>query len=395
MTTGSATSDVRSIVDFVRSAPDANPPQRIWRDYLLVAFLLCTSVIEWLFHTDIQRPGLHLPVVMALSVLVLWRRTHALPVVAAVAGAVMVIDTSSILRDEGPVEIYTLAFMLILFYSLGRWAAGRHIIPGVLAILALWAFVGVSNFTGVGDLIGGLLIITAPVEIGLAVRYQKTARDELINRAKAQEREMLARELHDTVAHRVSAIAVQAQAGQLISRTGGSPDKIDQALATIEEEASRTLSEMRTMVGTLRDDEGELAMAPQQGVTDIPSLAKSTIRPDLLVDVEMNGNFDQLDPITSAALFRIAQESMTNAARHATSATRVEIVVDERESGVEITITDNGAPAKHDTHSGFGLMGMAERAERLNGEFSAGPNGRGWRVHATLPRSPDTPLVRS
>lgn len=395
MATGTATSDFRGVVDFVRSAPHSNPPKRIWRDYVLLAFLLCTAAIEWVAHTDIQRPALHIPIVMALSLLVLWRRSHPLPAVVAVIAAVILIDTSSILRDEGPVEIYTLAFMLIVFYSLGRWAAGRHIIPGVVAILGLWAFVGITNFTGVGDLIGSLLIITAPAEIGLAVRYQKTARDQLIEQAKSHEREMLARELHDTVAHRVSAIAVQAQAGQLISRTGGSPDKVDQALATIEEEASRTLSEMRAMVGTLRDDEGDLAMAPQQGVTDIPSLAKSTIRPDLLVDVEMNGSFDELDPVTSAALYRIAQESMTNAARHATSATRVEIVVEERTSDIEITITDDGVTTKHDTPPGFGLMGMAERAERLNGQFSAGPNGGGWRVNATLPRSPDTPLVRS
>ena len=389
-------SDLRSLVAFIKTEPCAVlPPARGWRDYALVAFLWCTAAIEGLVRTDIPMPGLTIPIVMALTLTLLWRRTHPLQMALIVIGAVMVIDSTSVLNGGSPVEVYTLAFMLILFYAIGRWAIGRHIILGALAIIALWAFVGITNFTGVGDLIGSLLVISAPMEIGLAVRYQRTARAQLIEQAKVQEREMLARELHDTVAHRVSAIAVQAQAGQIIARTGGSPGTVDKALATIEEEASRTLAEMRMMVGTLRDEHGDLAMAPQQGATDIPALSSSTIGSDLTVEVDMQGEFDDLDPVTSAALYRIAQESVTNAARHATAATRVEIVVVEHESDVEITITDDGEPPKTTTPRGFGLTGMAERAERLNGRFSAGPNGRGWRVNASLPHTPDTPLLNS
>lgn len=216
--------------------------------------------------------------------------------------------------------------------------------------------------------------------------------EQLVVQAKVQERQTLARELHDTVAHRVSTIAILAQAGQAVAH-GGDTDGIVSALSTIKDEASRTLSEMRTIVGSLRDEDGVPAMASQHNVGDIPSLSQSTLRSDLAVDVEMTGDLDQLDHATGAALYRIAQESVTNAARHAPSATQVVIIVRGHEQAVEITVTNDGAPPRHNSRPGFGLIGMAERAERLNGAFTAGPNRKGWRVHATLPRSSELKAV--
>ncbi len=192
----------------------------------------------------------------------------------------------------------------------------------------------------------------------------------------------LARELHDTVAHHVSAIAVQAQAGGVVAAI--QPEKAAEALAAIESEASRTLAEMRAMVRLLREEE-TADYSPQRGVTDLPDLASADGTPT--VEVSLNGSLGRLAPPVDAALYRLAQESLTNAVRHARSATRVEIDVRREGDTVRLRVSDDGqsqpGPAPE---PGFGLLGMAERAHLLGGSLSAGPGPEGgWVVEAVLP----------
>jgi signal transduction histidine kinase len=157
------------------------------------------------------------------------------------------------------------------------------------------------------------------------------------------------------------------------------------ALETIEETASRALEEMRAMVGVLRDG-GEVDFAPQPRVADIEHLARQVDgRPS--IDVQLSGDLDQLSPAVGVALYRIAQESVTNAVRHARHATWITVeVVDEGEH-VHLIVRDDGdAVTTAQTSSGYGLAGMAERATLLGGTFQAGPGpGRGWSVEAVFP----------
>jgi signal transduction histidine kinase len=160
------------------------------------------------------------------------------------------------------------------------------------------------------------------------------------------------------------------------------------ALEAIGEEASRTLDEMRTMVGALRQGE-EPDLAPQPGVADIERLARSTgNRPR--VDVELWGDLDDLRPSVDTALYRLAQESITNALRHARHATRILVCVTGDDDDVRLTVRDDGiaSPAGASSSSGYGLTGMTERAKLLGGTLEAGPNrNRGWTVSAVLPRN--------
>jgi signal transduction histidine kinase len=200
------------------------------------------------------------------------------------------------------------------------------------------------------------------------------------------QREQLARELHDTVAHHVSAIAIQAQAGRTVAETR--PEAVLDALAVVEKEASRALTEMRTIVGALRRGE-QSDLTPQPGVADIERLAKSTGNAPQ-VDVTVTGDLDELPPSVNAALYRLAQESVTNALRHARHATLVHVVVTGNDDSVRLTVWDDGEgrPADTSSSSGFGLLGMAERARLLGGAFEAGPNrDGGWTVYAELPKS--------
>ena len=130
-----------------------------------------------------------------------------------------------------------------------------------------------TDDTGLTDIIGGAAVLLFAAALGVAVRYRSTAREQLIERAKLTERELLARELHDTVAHHVSAIAIQAQAGLFLVRSGSSDGATD-ALEIIDREAAQTLAEMRTMVGALRDRGAQPRVVTPHGLGRPPTEVK-------------------------------------------------------------------------------------------------------------------------
>ncbi|NUR27483.1 MAG: sensor histidine kinase, partial [Catenulispora sp.] len=144
---------------------------------------------------------------------------------------------------------------------------------------------------------------------------------------------------------------------------------------------------MRTMVGVLRDGSAA-ALAPQPGVADLQRLARGA--GDVpRVEVSLSADLGDLGPAVGAAIYRIAQESITNAVRHARQATRVEVRVSSDGDAVRLTVRDDGvaAPALRNP-LGYGLVGMTERAMLLGGSLAAGPGpDRGWTVDAVLPRT--------
>jgi signal transduction histidine kinase len=206
-----------------------------------------------------------------------------------------------------------------------------------------------------------------------------------LEQVKLLERERLARDLHDTVAHHISAMAIRAQAG--LAASAARPDAAAEALQLIESEASRALTEMRTMVRVLRQNE-PVDLAPNPRIADLPQLAgRSHVGPT--VDVEVVGDVDDLPPSVGTAIYRLAQESVTNARRHARHATRIEVRVVADDRSVRLRVSDDGeSAARPDAVQGHGLIGMIERAGLLGGTCEAGPNpDRGWTVTAVLPRS--------
>jgi signal transduction histidine kinase len=186
---------------------------------------------------------------------------------------------------------------------------------------------------------------------------------------------------------------VQAQAGRVVAATR--PEAAAEALRVIEEEASRALEEMRSMVGTLRHGD-QADLRPQQGIRDLTRLERHGGEPGPRVVVTMAGELDELRPAVDAACFRLAQEAVTNALRHARQASEVRVRVDGAPTtcGSPSSTTDTVAARRQcpaASTPGFGLVGMAERAKLLGGTFDAGPRpGGGWTVAATLPRRPVT-----
>jgi signal transduction histidine kinase len=318
-------------------------------------------------------------------------------VTAAVLGSIALGDAALLLGTGEPFKLYAAGYVLLLPYALLRWGSGAEATTGIALLLAWHATstlaggeVGLAEPAGqleraLGDLALGIPVLLLPATIGASVRYRASSRRGEAAQIRLREREQLARELHDTIAHHVSAIAIRAQAGRATaaSRPGAAVD----ALAVIEEEASRTLADMRSLVGTLRDG-AEAELTPQGGVRDLRRLARG---PDAgpRVDVRLAGDLDDLPPLVDAAVYRIAQESITNAVRHARHATLIDVHVTGDRECVRVSVRDDGdaIPSGTDHASGYGLVGMTERAALLGGTLQTGPGPEsGWTVTAVLPR---------
>lgn len=371
-----------AVRSFLSEPPAPDPPARVWRDWVLLAVIAVSAVLETIFREDLVWRPAGLVVCLGLSVTLLWRRTRPLPMTAIAFGGTTLLDTAArLFADEPTAVLISTAFVLLFPYALLRWGSGRDAAIGMGLILGLQVVTetAAANF---GDLILGAAFFLLAAALGASMRYRTGARLRERDQVRLREREQLARELHDTVAHHVSAIAVRAQAGRTLAAT--QPAAAVDALEVIEEAASRTLTELRAIVGALRDGD-EADLAPQRGVADIARLAVAADGPR--VAVELNGDLEGLQPMVGAAVYRIAQESITNAVRHARHATRIDVRVTGERDCVRLTVLDDGEPSAP-SPPGYGLAGMTERAALLGGALEAGPrSGRGWLVTATLPRN--------
>jgi len=360
----------------------ADTPERVWRDWVLVGALMATALLEGALREDVTwRPFVTI-VAVGLAPVLLWRRTHPLVCVVVGFGTGMALGLASLLGGVPSVGLDTMIYVLVLVYALVRWGSGREIVIGLTVVLVAAVFAIATDYTGPAEVIGGFAVMAAAAAGGAAFRYRAESRRRAVDQIRSQERVGLARELHDTVAHHVSAIAVQAQAGRTMA--GKRPEAALEALSVIEGEASRTLAEMRAMVRVLRDG-APAEYAPQPGVADLVSLARRDPVP--VVDVELAGDLAGLRLQVDAAVYRLAQEALTNALRHARNASRVEIRVVEGAGRLRLRVTDDGQidPVWPATH-GFGLLGMTERVQLLGGTLRAGPApGGGWAVDAELP----------
>jgi signal transduction histidine kinase len=377
-----ASSAVRS---FLAEPPAPDPPVRVWRDWVLIAVLVVAGVLEAIFREDLPLPAVALVLGVTPALALLWRRTHPLTVTVIVCAALALADVVTRLGTGEALELYTAAYALLLPYALFRWGAGRDAAIG-MAIILVWHVITSALVWSLADLAIGALILSLPAAVGASVRYRASSRQRETDQVRLREREQLARELHDTVAHHVSAVAIQAQAGRTVAASR--PDAAVRAFEAIEDAASRTLAELRALVGALREGE-EPDLAPQRGVTDIERLARGS-GDGPRVDVQLAGDLGTLRPLVGAALYRIAQESITNAVKHARHATRIDVRITGDDDCVRLTVRDDGdaAPSGADPSSGYGVAGMTERAALLGGTLEAGPNADGgWTVTAVLPRN--------
>lgn len=359
---------------------DAPPVGRV--DWLLVGAFEAAALVEGIVRPDLTWRPVVTALAMALMPALLWRRSRPLLAALTGFGTAGLLSVLQLSAQTGDLGLHSMMVVLILLYSLVRWGSGQEVVLGlafVTAVVVLAMYVSSARWA---DVFGGSVLLLLFVALAAVFRYRAGLWQRQQLEIRNEERLALARELHDTVAHHVSAIAVQAQAGGVIA--GTQPEKAAEVLAAIEHEASRTLAEMRSTVRVLREDDG-VAYSPQPGVADMLALASADATP--AVEVSLAGSLTQLPRPVDAAIYRLAQEALTNAVRHARSATRVGIDVHREGDVVRLRIADDGRtdPGLR-AEPGFGLLGMAERAQLLGGSFSAGPGPEGgWVVEAVLP----------
>ena len=350
---------------------------------MLVAVLVPAAVLEGALRPGLPFRALSVAVTVGVIATLLWRRTRPLLMVTIAFVAVAVLF--NLTAGRAP-QLYSGGCALLLPYALFRWGSGREAVTGAAVVLVRVGVTALPRVTRPADVALGCAVMCSVMALGAMVRFRAMARVNELDHVKLLERERLARDLHDTVAHHVSAIAIRAQAG--LATAESRPDAAAEALRIIEAEASRTLAEMRGMVRILRRNE-PAALAPNGSIADLERLASSD-RAGPLVEVAVSGDFSGLPPSVEAAVYRLAQESVTNARRHARHATRIAVRVAADDCAVCLRVSDDGDTGllRLTGSPGYGLVGMIERARLLGGSCDAGPDpGGGWTVTAVLPRS--------
>jgi signal transduction histidine kinase len=238
----------------------------------------------------------------------------------------------------------------------------------------------------------GILVWGGAWVIGDQVRQRRRRLADLVERAEraeretererrlaaAEERTRIARDLHDSAAHAINVILVQAGAARLLRERD--PDAAEKALTTIEDVARETVGEIDRLVGSLRDENGGL-VEPPTGLAALDRLADRHRSAGLRVEVHVEGERRRLAPAVDQAAYRIVQESLTNVARHGNGAATVEIAY--REDRLELTVSN--PTRSRVAGAGHGILGMRERAGLLGGRLEAGNLDGCFTVRARLP----------
>jgi signal transduction histidine kinase len=227
---------------------------------------------------------------------------------------------------------------------------------------------------------------TLSVLAGLLIRHEvdlvsqlRAAQAGLAERARAEERNRIARELHDVIAHTLTVLLLHVSSARLAAEHNLADAA--RALAEAERLGREGLEEVRLAVGMLHQYGSAGRTAPLPGVDDLPALVAQFRSAGADVTLTIDGDTGRLPATTGLAVCRIMQEALTNAVKHAPgSPTEVRLAVDA--DTVRLAVDSAAAPG---TGSGLGLLSMRERAESLGGSCRAGPGGRGWLVQATLP----------
>jgi signal transduction histidine kinase len=282
-------------------------------------------------------------------------------------------------------------FLLLAVYSGAAHTSGRRTLLAGGMTAGIW----LADFTigGTGltadAVIFFSLLLGAPWAAGRAVRQRRLKDRELEQekgRAAAaivEERARIARELHDVVAHSISVMILQARGGRRVLPSD--PADARDAFDVIEWTGQQALDEMRRLVGMLRSGDESLPLAPQPSLKELGTLVEQVRAAGLPVQLTVEGTPRELPPGIDLSAFRIVQEALTNALKHAGPA-RARVVLRYTENELELEIADDGAGSGDASAAGYGLIGMRERVSVYGGELEAGrqPEG-GYALRVRLP----------
>lgn len=374
-----------------------------YRDVALAAALAILGLCELRFaalRADFHGPWpLNVVIVVLLALPVVWRRRA--PVAALVAywiPASIWLDAVYGRNSNLPLEPFLV--LLVLVYSATAFAddQGLTVVRLVLAVLVVSEFALLADGRkGLGNVVPGLVFIGVAHLLGYGVRRRRAEatslaeraasveaeRDEAARQAVASERDRIARELHDVIAHNVSAMVVQAGAGERL--VGRDEERARQALGSIRETGADALDELRRLLGLLRDSDHADGGEPQPGLGRLTALIARNTAAGLDVTCTVVGAERPLPPGVDLAAYRIVQEALTNVRKHAAGA-RAEVTLRYESGLLGVRITDDGGEHTGADGAGHGLMGIRERVALYGGTMRCGAlPGGGFEVAVELP----------
>ena len=374
--------------------------RELWRSdrgrlvhYFVAVDLAVFLVVEMAVNAPASGSQVALAVVAAIALLFTRDFPFVAPLVVGAAFAVLIpIDSEAVYDMNAP-------FLVILFlpWSLGTYNERTRAVLGLVAFeaLGLWAnyqfdggvgdYFWISVFVGVAWTTG--FVLSRRTE-HLRQMAERARLAELEHRAAAEravieERQRIARELHDVIAHSVSVMTVQTGAVRRLLREDQLKER--EALETVEATGRQALTEMRRLVGLLREEGAMPEFSPQPGMGTIDSLLDGVRAAGLPVDLEIDGAPRELPPGVDLAAYRVVQEALTKALKYAGPA-HAWVAVRWGEGELELTIANDGRGDGDGTGGSKGLDGMRERVSLYGGEIASGPReGGGYVVHARLP----------
>jgi signal transduction histidine kinase len=367
----------------------------LWQDLGLTGMLLFIPLISYLYTGTPQ----HLLDIMLILPLVFRRRA---PVLTFTVVCLLLLGQASAFDTPryGDVALLIALHAVAAYGPLWAvWAALATGFLGALVAAVRWAqvvqdvgeiisyFVPLSALVFAAWMLGYLARTRRAYVAGLEERAEQLERDaaQQAQIATAAERARIAREMHDVVAHSLSVMVVQADGALYAAQKR--PDVAIETLRTISQTGRSSLTEMRKLLGLLRDSDGELPMAPAPGAADIHDLVEQLRSSGLSIELNVLGDLHRLDPATGLTTYRIVQEALTNTLRHGGPGVTASVDLRVTTDSVRIQVDDDGRGGTTDNDGqGHGILGIRERIAVHEGVVDAGPRpGGGFRVKAVVP----------
>ena len=357
---------------------------------LILAVGLLTLMIVQVWSLEVSRPDKLVTTAGALALLVPLARRVRVPltllVVLAAVGSLGQLLPKRVLD----VEAFGLIVLLVIYnggaHTSGRRAWGAGATATVFGLIALLTDPDGASFAAI---IFFTLLFGAPWLAGYVVQRRRLGEARMRRERDAaeaaivEERTRIARELHDVVAHAISVIVLQARGGR--SLLDSEPDETRGALDTIEHTGEQALVEMRRLVGLLRESDEGLALAPQPTLSQLQHLVDQVRAAGLPVELSIEGTRSRCPPGVDLSAYRIVQEALTNALKHAGPA-RARVRLRVHREALDVEVADDGAGATNGGDGGHGLVGMRERVTVYGGDLDAGPQpDGGYTVRVRLP----------
>ncbi len=326
---------------------------------------------------------------LVAAALLVWRRRWPVVVPTLAMSVLFVMPLLGPRLDDAAAPIL---FLAVGCYTLARWRSDHMGLVGLAVVLVVFHAVywlADSRVHNVTDVLFILTLVLPPYVAGRLVRRLDDARrvalrnQELV-RAEAvrAERDRIAREMHDVIAHSISAMVVQTAAAQDLVRTD--PDRAERALADVAATGRQALSETGRLLHLIRDEADEMALAPAPGLAQVAALVADFRTRGLDVDLRLPDPLPELAPALDLSAYRIVQEALTNAFKH--GADRTAALVLTRDHQALHIDASNPANGRRGSGSRLGLLGMVERVALVGGTLDHGldPGGH-FVVTATLP----------